>query len=57
MEFGISNQYKFKSQKCGNSGAHSLNTNGNIGLTNIAVYVKKTPPDNESAVHQNLAYF
>ena len=44
-------------EKRGKSGAHLLNTNGNIGLTNSAVYVKKTPPDNESTVHQNLAYF
>ena len=44
-------------KKSGKSGAHLLNTKGNIGLSNIAVYVKKTPPDNESAVHQNLAYF
>ena len=47
-------QLKMKNLK---SGGHLLNTNGNIGSTNIAVYVKKNPPNNESAVHQNLAYF
>ena len=55
MEFGISNQYKFKSQKCGKSGTHLLNTNGNIGLTNTAVYVEKTDQNNESGVYENLA--